>query len=133
MGTMMEKYCSSNHTPIELIMIYISISKHPDQELMVSIVQPSKGDSEGFPHWAHQSLLSQRGCYVTMLKGPHAITMATIGPGPFRGKATPSNLGPPALYIRMALSPNMCQGLHDGSNTATQEYTDYNLIWKENT
>lgn len=40
--------------------------------------------------------------------GGHDIAMATRWPGPFRGKATPTTLGPPALNIMMALSPNMC-------------------------
>ena len=43
---------------------------------------------------------TQRGCCVT-------TSMATSWPGPFRKQATLPTLGPPALYIRMALSQNM--------------------------
>ena len=67
-----------------------------------------------------------------MLGGQHAIAMATIGPELLRWKATPPPLCPPALYRRMALPLNVCQAQHAGSRTASQEYTVYNLIGKEN-
>ena len=67
-----------------------------------------------------------------MLGGQHAIAMATIGPDLLRWKATPPPLCPPALYRRMALPLNVCQAQHAGSRTASQEYTVYNLIGKEN-
>jgi len=34
--------------------------------------------------------------------------MATSWPGTFRGRATPTTLGPPELYIRLVLFLNMC-------------------------
>ena len=96
-------------------------------------IQPLRGDGESFPLWAHPSpLFSQRVCGVTMLGGQHAIAMATIGPELLRWKATPPPLCPPALYRRMALPLNVCQAQHGGSRTASQEYTVYNLIRKEN-
>ena len=91
------------------------------------------GDGESFPPWAHHlPLFSQRVSGVTMLGGRHAIAMATIGPELLRWKATPPPLCPPALYRRMALPLNVCQAQHGGSRTASQEYTVYNPIWKEN-
>jgi len=36
------------------------------------------------------------------------------------------------LYRRMSLPLNVCQAPHGGSKTASQEYTVYNLIRKEN-
>ena len=90
-------------------------------------------DVEIFALWAHHSpLCSQRLCRVTRLGGQHAIAMATIGPELLRWKATPPALCPPALYRRMALPLNVCPGQHGGSRTASQEYTVYNPIWKEN-
>jgi len=67
-----------------------------------------------------------------MLGGQHAIAMTTIGPELFRWKATTPPLCPNALYRRMALPLNVCQAQLGGSRTASQEYTVYNLIWKEN-
>ena len=91
------------------------------------------GDGESFPPWAHHlPLFSQRVSGVTMLGGHHAIAVATIGPELLRWKATPPPLCPPALYRRMALPLNVCQAQHGGSRTASQEYTVYNPIWKEN-
>ena len=91
-----------------------------------------RGDGESFPLWAHPSpLFSQKVCGVTRLGGQHAFAMATIGPELLRWKATPPPLCPPALYRRMALPLNVCQAQHGGSRTASQEYTVYNLIWKE--
>ena len=78
------------------------------------------------------TLLSQRVCCVAMLGGQHAIAMATIGPELLRWKATPPPLCPPALHRRMALPLNVCQAQHGGSRTASQEYTVYNLMGKEN-
>ena len=75
---------------------------------------------------------SERVSGVTMLGGHHAIAMATIGPDLLRWKATPPPLCPPAVYRRMALPLNVCQAQHAGSRTASQEYTVYNLIGKEN-
>ena len=75
---------------------------------------------------------SERVSGVTMLGGHHAIAMATIGPDLLRWKATPPPLCPPALHRRMALPLNVCQAQHGGSKTASQEYTVYNLIRKEN-
>lgn len=40
--------------------------------------------------------------------GGHDIAMATRWPGPFRGKATPTTLGPPALHIKVAVTLDMC-------------------------
>ena len=70
-------------------------------------------------------------CGITMLGGQHAIAMATIGPDLLRRKATPPPLCPPALHRRMALPLNVCQVQHGGSRTAPQEYSVYNLIWKD--
>ena len=92
-----------------------------------------RGEGESFPLWAHPSpLFSQRVCGVTRLGGQHAIAMATIGPELLRCKATPPPLCPPALYRRMALPLNVCQAQQGSSKTSSQEYTVYNLIWKEN-
>ena len=91
------------------------------------------GDGESFPPWAHHlPLFSQRVSGVTMLGGRHAIAMATIGPELLRCKATPTPLCPPTLYRRMSLPLNVCQAPHGGSKTASQEYTVYNRIRKEN-
>ena len=96
-------------------------------------MQKMRRDFESFPCWAHPSpLFSQRVCGVTRLGGQHAIAMATIGPDLLRWKATPPPLCPSALYRRMALPLNVCQAQHGGSRTASQEYTVYNLIRKEN-
>ena len=67
-------------------------------------------------------LSSQRGCCITVLDGHYAISMATIGSCPFRGKATPPTFGAPPLYIRMAHISNMCQDQHGCSNNSSQEY-----------
>jgi hypothetical protein len=105
----------------------------PGHELRLPDVQQLRRDVESFPLWAHPSpLFSQRVCGVTRLGGQHAIAMATIGPELLRWKATPPPLCPPALHRRMALPLNVCQAQHGGSRTSSQEYTVYNLIWKEN-
>ena len=75
---------------------------------------------------------SERVSGVTRLGGHHAIAMASIGPDLLRWKATPPPLCPPALYRRMALPLNVCQAPHGGSKIASQEYTVYNRIRKEN-
>ena len=90
-------------------------------------------DFDSFPCWAHPSpLFSHTVCCVTILGAQHALAMATIGPELLRCKATPPPLCPPALYTRMALPLNVCQAQHGGSRSASQEYTVYNLLWKEN-
>ena len=95
--------------PICWTILYISINIPLEQQLRVPIIQHLRCDGESFPHGAHHApLLSQRFCCVTMLDGHHAIAVATGLPGPFRGKATLPSWGPPALYIMMALSPNLC-------------------------
>ena len=105
----------------------------PDHELRLHDEQQVRGDGESFPLWAHPSpLVSQRVCGVTIHGGQRAIAMATIGPDLLRWRATPPPLCPPALYRRMALPLNVCQAQHAGSRTASQEYTVYNLIGKDN-
>ena len=94
--------------PIWWIIIYISINIPAEQQLRVPIIQPSGCDGDSFPHEAHHTPLhSQRGCCVTRFNECHAIALATRGVGPFRRKATLPTLGPPDLYIMMALSQNM--------------------------
>lgn len=53
-------------------------------------------------------LSSHRVFCVTRLDGHHSIALAIRGPGLFKGKATLPILGPTALYMMIALSPNMC-------------------------
>ena len=116
---------TSNGSSFNLVSTYLQIMSS------ASRCTTMRCDVEIFALWAHHSpLCSQRLCRVTRLGGQHAIAMATIGPELLRWKATPPPLCPPALYRRMALPLKVCQAQHGGSRTASQEYTDYKLIWK---
>ena len=77
--------------------------------LMLPIVQSSRCEGDSFPHAAPQtSLISQSDSLATRLDGHQDIAMANCWPGTFRGNATPPPLGPPYLYIIVALSLHMC-------------------------
>ena len=91
------------------ILLYLSIHIPLEQHLRVPIAQHSWCEDETFPHAVHHTpLFSQRGCFVTRLEECNIIAMETSLPGPLREKASPSILGPPALFIVMALSLNTC-------------------------
>ena len=77
--------------------------------LRVPTIQPAKCEENEFlPVALHTPLILQSDHWASTLHGHHPTAMATSWPGPFRGKATLPIQGPPALYIIMAFSMDMC-------------------------
>ena len=49
----------------------------------------------------------------------------------FQREGNSAHFGFNCILHKDSSFPNLCQGQHDGSNTASQEYTVVNLIWKK--